>query len=91
MTIAVFPVWNGLAVGPGSSSRAAVSVPWDTDIRSGQRFTADGGPARVPTYRPGGRGGLERGLDGVGDERRDLGIDGDVVAEQHAAARRMEV
>ena len=31
-----------------------------------------------------GRGGLERGLDGVGDKRRGLRVDGDV-AEQHAA------
>ena len=29
--------------------------------------------------------GLERGLDGGGDELRGLGVDGDVPAEQHAA------
>jgi hypothetical protein len=28
---------------------------------------------------------LERGLDGVGDELRGLGVDGDVAAEQYAA------
>jgi hypothetical protein len=33
----------------------------------------------------GGRGGLERGLDGVGDKLRRLRVDGDVAAEQHAA------
>jgi hypothetical protein len=31
------------------------------------------------------RDGLERGLDGVGDELRGLRVDGDVAAEQHAA------
>jgi hypothetical protein len=33
----------------------------------------------------GGRTGLERGLDGVGDEPRSFRVDGDVAAEQHAA------
>ena len=33
----------------------------------------------------GGRAGLERGLDGGGDELRGLRIDGDVPAEQHPA------
>jgi hypothetical protein len=47
----------------------------------------------LPAAGPGGRrrggregaGGLERGLDGGGDELRGLGVDGDVAAEQHAA------
>jgi hypothetical protein len=39
----------------------------------------------VPAWWPGGRGGLERGLDGVGDKLRGLRVDGDVAAEQHAA------
>jgi hypothetical protein len=34
---------------------------------------------------PGGRGALERGLDGVGDKLRGLRVDGDVPAEQRAA------
>jgi hypothetical protein len=34
--------------------------------------------------RPGGRTGAERGLDGVGDELRGLGVDGDIPAKQHA-------
>jgi hypothetical protein len=32
-----------------------------------------------------GGAGLERGLDGGGDELRGLRVDGDVAAEQHAA------
>jgi hypothetical protein len=44
-----------------------------------------GGVARAPAWWPGGRGGLERGLDGVGDKLRCLRVDGDVAAEQHAA------
>ena len=43
------------------------------------------GPGSAPARRPGGRAGLERGLDGVGDELGGLGVDGDVAAEQHAA------
>ena len=35
--------------------------------------------------RPGLRTGLERGLDGGGDELRGLRVDDDVPAEQHAA------
>jgi hypothetical protein len=31
------------------------------------------------------RTGAKRSLDGVGDELRGLGVDGDVAAEQHAA------
>jgi hypothetical protein len=33
----------------------------------------------------GGRGGLERGLDGGSDKLRGLRVNGDVAAEQHAA------
>lgn len=43
------------------------------------------GAARATAWWPGGRGGLERGLDGVGDKLRGLRVDGDVAAEQHAA------
>ena len=39
----------------------------------------------APAYRPGGRTGLECGLNRVGDELRGLRIDDDVPAEQHAA------
>jgi hypothetical protein len=52
---------------------------------SEQRFTADGRNARAPARRPGRPTGLERSLNGGGDELRGLGIDGDVAAEQHAA------
>ena len=52
---------------------------------SEQRLAADDGAARAPTWRPGGRTGLERGLNGGGDELRGLRVDGDVAAEQHAA------
>src|SRR6476620_634369 len=52
---------------------------------SEQRLAADGGAARAPAWWPGGRGGLERSLDGVGDKLRGLRVDGDVPAEQHAA------
>ena len=40
---------------------------------------------RAPTWWLGGRSGLERGLDGVGDKLRGLRVDSDVAAEQHAA------
>ena len=43
------------------------------------------GPRGPAVWWPGGRGRLEDGLDGGGDELRGLGIDGDVAAEQHAA------
>ena len=39
----------------------------------------------APARRPGRRTGLERGLDGSGDELRGLRVDDDVPAEQHAA------
>ena len=53
--------------------------------RSEQRLAVGGGNARSPARRPGGRTGLERGLDGGGDELRGLRVDDDVPAEQHAA------
>ena len=43
-----------------------------------------GGRRQAPRRR-GGRTGLQRRLDGVGDELRDLRVDGDVPAEQHPA------
>ena len=52
---------------------------------SEQRFTVGGGNTLASARRPGGRVGTERGLDGVCDELRGLGVDGDVSAEQHAA------
>ena len=52
---------------------------------SEQWLAGVGGVARASAWWPGGRGGLERGLDGGGDELGGLGVDGDVVAEQHAA------
>ena len=50
-----------------------------------QRLAAGGGAARAPAWWPGGRGGLEPDLDGVGNELRGLRVDGDVAAEQHPA------
>jgi hypothetical protein len=44
-----------------------------------------GGNTPASARRPGGRTGAERGLDGVGDELRGLGVDGDIPAKQHAA------
>jgi hypothetical protein len=52
---------------------------------SEQRLAAGGGVARASAWRPGGRGGLECGLDGGGDKLRCLRVDDDVAAEQHAA------
>ena len=52
---------------------------------SEQRLAVGGGNTRVPARCPGRRVGLERGLDGGGDELRGLRVDGDVAAEQHAA------
>jgi hypothetical protein len=49
--------------------------------RTRSRPTANGARAAM---RAGGAG-LERGLDGGGDELRGLRVDGDVAAEQHAA------
>ena len=54
-------------------------MPW-----SEQRL-AIGGNTRAPARCPGRRTGLERGLDGGGDELRGLRVDDDVPAEQHAA------
>ena len=54
-------------------------------VISEQRLTIGGGNTRAPARRPGGRAGLERRLDGGGDQLRGLGVDGDVAAEQHAA------
>jgi hypothetical protein len=55
-------------------------MPW-----SQQRLAVSGGNTRAPARRPGGRPGLERRLDGIGDELRGLRVDGNVPAEQHAA------
>ncbi len=65
---------------PRGSSR-----PSGAGARSEQRLAAGGGTAQAAAWWLGGRGGLERGLDGVGDELRGLRVDGDVPAEQHAA------
>jgi len=54
-------------------------------VVSEQRLATGGGTARASARWPGGRGGPERGLDGVGDELRGLRVDDDVPAEQHAA------
>ena len=51
---------------------------------SEQRLAVGGGNTLLPTWS-GGRTGLERGLDGGGDELRGLGVDGNVAAEQHPA------
>ncbi len=56
-----------------------------TGAESEQRLAAGGGGARASAWWPGGRGGLEGGLDGGGGELRGLRVDGDVAAEQHAA------
>jgi hypothetical protein len=50
-----------------------------------EQLAVDGGNPRAPAWRPGGRTGLERGLDGGGAQQRGLGVDGDVPAEQYAA------
>ena len=60
------------------------SRPSGAGAGSEQRLADGGGTARASAWWLGGRGGLERGLDGVGDELRGLRIDGDVPAEQHA-------
>jgi len=60
------------------------SRPSGAGAGSEQRLAAGGGTARASAWWLGGRGGLERGLDGVGDELRGLRVDGDVPAEQHA-------
>jgi hypothetical protein len=55
------------------------------ETMSEQRLAVDGGNTRASAWRPGGRTGLERGLDGGGDQQRGLSVDGDVAAEQYAA------
>jgi hypothetical protein len=52
---------------------------------SEQRLAVGGGNTPTPARRPGGRTGLERGLDGSSDELGGLCVDGDVPAEQYAA------
>jgi hypothetical protein len=52
---------------------------------SEQRLAIGGANTPAPARRPGGRTGLERGLDGSGDEPRGLRVDDDVPAEQNAA------
>jgi len=52
---------------------------------SEQRLAVGGGNTRAPARRPGGHTGLERRLDGDGDELRGLRVDDDVPAEQNAA------
>jgi hypothetical protein len=81
----------GPPVIPVSAETTGIT-PLTTDSRppgagagSEQRLAAGGGAARAPAWWPGGRGGLECGLDGVGDKLRGLRVDGDVAAEQHAA------
>ena len=59
------------------------SRPPGAGAESEQRLAAGGGATRA--WWPGGRGGLERGLDGIGDKLRGLRVDGDDAAEQHAA------
>jgi hypothetical protein len=81
----------GRATGHPGAAETTVITPLTTDSRppgagagSEQWLAAGGGAARASVWWPGGRGGLERGLDGVGDKLRGLGLDGDVAAEQHA-------
>ncbi len=52
---------------------------------SEQRLAVGLRNTHVLARRPGGRTGLERGLDGGGDKLRGLRVDDDVPAEQHAA------
>jgi hypothetical protein len=53
---------------------------------SEQQLAVVGGRnTRASARRPGGRTGLERRLDGSGDEMRGLRVDDDVPAEQDAA------
>jgi hypothetical protein len=56
-----------------------------TSAISEQRLAVGGGNKRAPARWPGGRTGLERRLNGDGDELRGLGVDGDVPAEQYPA------
>ena len=43
------------------------------ETMSEQRLAVDGGNTQASAWRPGGRTGLERSLDGGGDQQRDLG------------------
>ena len=52
---------------------------------SEQRLATGGGNTRAPARRLGRRTGLERRLDGGGDQLRGFRVDDDVPAEQHAA------
>jgi hypothetical protein len=71
--------------GPVPGYLAIAGIPRIAGAISEQRLAADGGNARPPTRRAGGRTGLECRLDGDGDELRGLRVDGDVPAEQHPA------
>jgi hypothetical protein len=64
----------------GGAGRGRVAPPTGE-----QRLAVGGGNTRAPARRPGGLTGLERRLDGDGDELRGLGVDGDVPAEQYPA------
>lgn len=65
--------------------RLAAGARKPASARSEQGGAVSGGNTPASARRPGGRTGLERGLDGVGDELGGLCVDGDVAAEQHAA------
>jgi hypothetical protein len=69
-------IWRHETCGGASEWELAVSE---------QRLVSGGRIARAPAGPPGGSAGLERGLDGGGDELRGLRVDGDVPAQQHAA------
>ncbi|HYV80737.1 MAG TPA: hypothetical protein VE979_21650 [Streptosporangiaceae bacterium] len=69
---------------PGALS-PAVGARKPAPARPEQRGAVSGGNTPASARRPGGRTGAERGLDGVGDELRGLGVDGDIPAKQHAA------
>ena len=64
---------------------AAEGFPGPGMSCSEQRLAIGGGNTRAPGLPPGRRTGLERGLDGGGDEPRGLRVDDDVPAEQNAA------
>ncbi len=68
--------WHGFSWSGNCRHAGPIAVPI-----SEQRLAAGGGNARAPAGPPGGRGGLERGLDGGGDELRGLRVDGDVPAQ----------
>jgi hypothetical protein len=68
-----------------SVTRGVLSSRDGHEPLSEQRLAIGGGNTRAPAQRPGRRTGVERGLDGGGDELRGLRVDDDVPAEQHAA------